>query len=591
MAFRAGAVDMTSDQLAISANAITLPSARTDINIMLPDAGLENWDADLKARSLRTPSRARQTSSGGTPGAGRGHLARQSDITLPQAQYDTYEDDRGSMDILMSSGNMGIASGEFDPDGGLDLFGDDAAAREASATAGPSGQRRDSDGRLVDADGNIVEHDSLSSIGVGRDAASEASQSRLGLGDDYMADFDGGVDFTTGPDMSVPLDAGGDNSLNVTDPNLESQLALDDMTPRTKQQVQEAAQKRAADAAAKGSKAKKQLQDRVTELDESQQGGPNALGKRNVDDIVAEQSYLPRSRAYGELLELYNNPSGLFGSSKDGMINVLAGSDLNLAAELSNMFVVDLDAVRAAKRARKAATRPRASEEEDISAEVGRRATPANDTGVDFQQYGDNDQFDFGAGDAPEMPGMDLDQSGDATGLTRKSDRLRELAQQEDPDQTIQSQLGGLPALDRLTTPFDQGDLEIDSATPTSSRLLAAFDAAGPSDAAAVDPTTSEATAAQVAAEEAQATQLASAQGWSKNTVRAQRVLRSQLQKTTPARQGEVSLQKLGANASRRAAAGFFFELLVLGTKDQIELEQEEAYGDITIKGKEGLWA
>ncbi len=41
MAFRSGAVDMTSDQLNISRNAITLPDIRTDLDILLPDQDME----------------------------------------------------------------------------------------------------------------------------------------------------------------------------------------------------------------------------------------------------------------------------------------------------------------------------------------------------------------------------------------------------------------------------------------------------------------------------------------------------------------------------------------------------------------------
>ena len=43
--------------------------------------------------------------------------------------------------------------------------------------------------------------------------------------------------------------------------------------------------------------------------------------------------------------------------------------------------------------------------------------------------------------------------------------------------------------------------------------------------------------------------------------------------------------------ASRRAASAFFFELLVLGTKDAIKLDQKEAFGDVDIRAKEVLFA
>ena len=47
MAFRSGAVDMTSDQLHISRNAITLPDVRTDLDILLPDQAMNDYEVDF----------------------------------------------------------------------------------------------------------------------------------------------------------------------------------------------------------------------------------------------------------------------------------------------------------------------------------------------------------------------------------------------------------------------------------------------------------------------------------------------------------------------------------------------------------------
>ncbi len=49
MAFRSGAVDMTSDQLSISRNAITLPDIRTDLDILLPDQAMNDFDVDFES--------------------------------------------------------------------------------------------------------------------------------------------------------------------------------------------------------------------------------------------------------------------------------------------------------------------------------------------------------------------------------------------------------------------------------------------------------------------------------------------------------------------------------------------------------------
>ncbi|TFK61622.1 hypothetical protein BDN72DRAFT_828138 [Pluteus cervinus] len=42
---------------------------------------------------------------------------------------------------------------------------------------------------------------------------------------------------------------------------------------------------------------------------------------------------------------------------------------------------------------------------------------------------------------------------------------------------------------------------------------------------------------------------------------------------------------------SRHVAAVFFYQLLVLGTRDNVKLSQEVAYGDIEVRAKDGLWA
>ena len=52
---------------------------------------------------------------------------------------------------------------------------------------------------------------------------------------------------------------------------------------------------------------------------------------------------------------------------------------------------------------------------------------------------------------------------------------------------------------------------------------------------------------------------------------------------------GMVSFDHLAAAASRRAAAGFFFEMLVLGTRDCVRLEQKEPYGEIIVRAVPGL--
>lgn len=51
----------------------------------------------------------------------------------------------------------------------------------------------------------------------------------------------------------------------------------------------------------------------------------------------------------------------------------------------------------------------------------------------------------------------------------------------------------------------------------------------------------------------------------------------------TTAEDGSLSFNNLSVGCSRRTAAGVFFELLQLKTWDFINVDQNEAYGDIVI--------
>ena len=50
------------------------------------------------------------------------------------------------------------------------------------------------------------------------------------------------------------------------------------------------------------------------------------------------------------------------------------------------------------------------------------------------------------------------------------------------------------------------------------------------------------------------------------------------------------SLTVAGLQATRRAAAAFFFELLVLGTRDCVQLSQPAPFENIEVRPKTKLW-
>lgn len=625
MAFRSGAVDMTSDQLNISRNAITLPDIRTDLDILLPDQAMNDLDVDFERLAAK---KAKKLADNPTA-----YTARASDITLPTVDYSAFDD---TFDV--SSGIDGIASQDFDPDGGLDLgLEDDLPDVEG---------RRNEAGQLVDENGDPLPEDDSLSIGVGRDAPSEAgrqsvaSMLNLGMDNDItlgsaggsqapsigVPDFDlsgEGLDLGLGNEgldlgLNAPMDL--DRAVTPLPGDNGMALAMADMTPTTAARIRDAAQQRQQDeAATRQAKARKQVVDDLTELPESQLGGlsqglsqGSASQAANLADILTEERYLPRSRAYLRLLSIREDPFAHFmpfadPSNKDKS-SLFIGPN-GLASELSELFTFDLSAMR---RRRAAAlteedgpnkrARLGADDEDDFEMGTGRRAQQGRESLGFGDMDADQTGFDFSMGGDQgfDMPGMDTSMGLDLgdDGLRRSTRKSRaELDAEEAANET-----GRLPALSRLSTP-DIDDGGLDSLTVSSSNPLAVFDVrpAEESQSAANE----EAASVLRASEDAEA----STQGWAKSTVRALRVVRSQLS-TTPAAastedeptqsrfveidegtgEKKLSFQKISNNASRRAAAGFFFEMLVLGTKDCVKLQQDEAYGDIKVAAKERLW-
>ncbi len=218
----------------------------------------------------------------------------------------------------------------------------------------------------------------------------------------------------------------------------------------------------------------------------------------------------------------------------------------------------------------------------------------ADQTGYDFGMGGD------GGFDVPGMDtSMGLDLGDD--GLRRSSRKTR--AELEAAEGDVET--GRLPALSRLSTPeVDDGGL--DSLAVSSSNPLAVFD---------VRPAEESQSAAALAGEEAlpSSAHPKTPKPPPKDGPRApsarsacsiaalRRSCRRCHGDDTPTQsrfieiddeteEKKLSFQRISTNASRRAAAGFFFEMLVLGTKDCVKLEQDEAYGDIKVAAKNKLW-
>jgi cohesin complex subunit SCC1 len=323
-------------------------------------------------------------------------------------------------------------------------------------------------------------------------------------------------------------------------------------------------------------KEKKQIIDDVTELT----GGPGARAGRglgapivkDVSDILADQQSLPRSAMVMRLMEIREDPLAYFLPTKvtpEGTF-FFAGPP-GLAPELSDLFMRPLQSglptkKRGASPDKAGRKKPRIEESvhEDEQVEqarrdasvapsialaseaLGGRASMAPDGGFDFgDMTGGLDEFQMDVGG--EFP-----VARDALGLEESKG----------------------PATDRsrFSTPAIEGEEGEESYADMTSPI-ATFE---------VRPSSQ----TQEAASDGEGT------GYSKNTVKALGVIRKELRPEGREDGVEhvISFRKMSEKASRRAASAFFFELLVLGTRDCVKLSQSAPFENIEIRAKDKLW-
>ncbi|KAK7035505.1 sister chromatid cohesion protein 1 [Paramarasmius palmivorus] len=581
MAFRPGMVDMTEEQLVANKNAITIQTNDfPDVDLFIPDI---NWCFGH-------------------------HQAHIDDITLPPTDaFDPLGFDIG-FDVGPSDG---IGSQDFELDLGLD-FGD-----------GPE-QEKDQDSMSVDE-----------SIGVGRDAASmrdsvgaqfmedgvtmdldllsNKSRSRApsehGFGADMDVDMDmggadfGGIDlgdfginFGDGPAEGAPegipddgLPAEGERTPGrVRSPSrASSPLTEPPPTPPPEPQPELAPEETPKVSKLKKKlKEKKQVIDSVTEL---QDGGPGAKvgrgrdgglgGPQNKDlsDILVEPHFLPRSTVAMRLLEIHNDPLSHFLPTRvtpNG--NFYCAAPPGLAPELAELFLRPINGTskrRASSPDKTLNKRPRLDENappDDIE-DVRRAASLAPSIALGSDVLG---RASMGPDGGLEF----LDQSGMVEDFQLNVPEFED-AGIELPNERARSKSAAPSALSRLSTPapdFDEGE----GSYADASCPIAVFDSR---------PMTQTQTQTQGAIEEEPVD--TEGKGYSRNTIKALSIIRRELRPTEGESEEKVlSFQRFATKASRRAAASFFFELLVLSTRDCIKVSQEGPFENIEVRAKEKLW-
>ncbi|KAI0259262.1 Rec8 like protein-domain-containing protein [Gloeopeniophorella convolvens] len=575
MAFRPGVVDMTEDQLAVNRNAITLPTNALDLDILLPDI---NWDIDFEDREVQPQGY---------------HVARQADITLATADDFQLDADEGGYGFDLGPSD-GIGSQDYEVDLGL-TFGDE---EEPPSVHEPS------------------EPDDMS-VEVGRDAAPpraprESLDSHL-LGDtrdelDLLSHhsrepsekpFGDDIDFGFGPDegMNIDLDLDfGDRPVSEgaktpeqtrSPSRASSPLSEAPVTPPADieaepvvvvgEQAEQAEEPAAPEE--KRKRKKKQIFDDLTELEGRGRGGLGPLNAVDVSSILTEHQYLPRSPVVMRLLEIREDPISHFLPTKVTPSGTFffAGPP-GIAPELQEMFMrpvtthVPASKRRGASPEKPPSKRPRVEPEGEREGSVApgddevpgqaRRASVAPSQGVGSDVLGRG---------ASVGPGFEFDSGG----LGMEDFQMDVSAAEPAPVELVRDKSlapSELTRISRVSTPAPE-EAEGEETYADLACPIAVFDMKGSSQVSEADSSAG-----------------SDGKGYSKNTMRALGVIRRELEPAEDEAEKVLSFRHMSTKATRRAASAFFFELLVLGTRDCVQLSQSAPFENIEVRAKNKLW-
>jgi len=315
---------------------------------------------------------------------------------------------------------------------------------------------------------------------------------------------------------------------------------------------------------------KKQIFDDLTELEGRGRGGLGPLNAVDVSSILTEHQYLPRSSVVMRLLEIREDPIAHFLPTKvtpNGTF-FFAGPP-GIAPELQEMFMRPVPSYVPSSKRRGA------SPEKPPSKRA--RIEPEGEGGVTFEDDGEPGQARRASvapsqGVGSEMLGRESIGPGfefDNTGLGMEDFQMDLGGNDLPPVELIRDKSvapSELTRMSRASTPaLEEGEeTYADLECP-----IVAFDTKASSQVSESDST--------------------DGKGYSKNTIRALGIVRKDLEPV----EGEekvMSFKHMATKATRRAAAAFFFELLVLGTRDCVQLSQPAPFENIEVRPRAKLW-
>ncbi|KAL1409780.1 Electron transfer flavoprotein alpha-subunit [Vanrija albida] len=529
MAFRPGMVDLPADQIRANKNAITFTELAPNVDGMdVLDWSFHATGADL---TVPRPAPLTQTNLRREYGAFNFGRPAASSIYGDSSSRQGSHDDSSHLDSQDFAG-VDLGLGLDDWDMSMEIGRDAHRERSKSTQA------------LLRTP---------SDVGQGNDLPD--------LNNDFGGDFEP-MDLDIGlddlPDLDETRARRGSSTLSTPPPESPSHLNQTlDVSPRTA--------KRIADAQKGKDKAKRV---RIVRADEELELADEEFAAPNDDsDILGEEQFIPADSNAVRLRDIIDDPTAFFlPTSRVGSESVFFAGPPGLAPELAELFTFNVNVLRRNREEPEvdhSSKRPRIEgPEEEVDDEVGRRREQSHlpseagfDAGIDT--FGGEDlTFDF---DGPLVTPPPVEKRPRAPSIapSRAESIAREIQFGEQGDHPL--------------TVFDtrirnsQGELESQSQSLASELGT---------------PTKGGAASSIVESQSG---------GFSATTGMAMGVLRRELDAIEAADKA-VSFDKVAAGASKRAASAFFFELLVLGTRDCVRLEQKKAFGPIEVRAKDRLW-
>ncbi|KAM0793026.1 hypothetical protein ACM66B_000517 [Microbotryomycetes sp. NB124-2] len=523
------------------------------------------------------------------------NVSAAADISLPENNFGGWgmNDDFGAMDLdLGFDGGIGTQD-MFDADFELGILDDQGGLLDD--VEAPRGAKRSRD---VDDEG---ERDEDMSVELGRDVASVHASDRMsnvGLQQDYDdlggMDFQEHLNYDDGP-LNIPDDLrflGRDKTPPAASINGSIVAGSNvDLTPKT------AADLAKAKKQPKAKKARKQVIDSVIELD--WEAGRNKVAR------FKDPSFLPCSRLHMQLLEFDSDPSQYLPRVVSNSTEQFAPA--GLASTLQDLYTQPTrrQLIRAQKREAKGG-KQQGQQNGDMDVELGRERQASV---APLPDYDDDVNREFGGegymGDDLGGEQLPIDYGDGAFQFNLDDDAVAGVAATESaaaatpkasPRKKAKTTSQGGAGSDYV---FDE-----DARAGVSEGPLAVFDGVssfgGATQSGFGGGEHNTATQSLAATEEDEVingiTGGAGKIKWSKNTIRAIDVLKDELtnddddQEVPAPRKRTMQFDTVAEKATRHAASAFFFELLVLGTRECVRIDQDESYGEINVQAKDRLW-